>query len=867
MTLDRLLATGSAQICARLEIEGLAIMPVSDPGMERTDSDGRRRVCCLPPMGEGIIIEDEVNLPEAKLEAQGVSIRLYETADEDVSEMLWHGPDVTRFATSSISDSATTLTLISTSGIANGDVIHWGTEAISVGTVASSTSLTGCTRAYWGTIAQKHWSNEGGVPYSSVTNRPLKIRGRRARVFLYEDADDLQGDGTQVWIGHVTADPVCTDAGTEWRLQLGSISERLKSKLGGELEFPQRPRGIYYPASAALLISIQEAQTGTGLVGGVPSHFTGFYETQRAFCEELTTFLADYATDNSLVSTYTAIEEGDGRWTIHAVVGTAVTAITFFCRSEQDGATSATVNDVGSVVEELAVGDNVYAGWASVFGDERLVPRGFFGHGDPLLHADTAAAESFTPYRIYLGAEVTSDWDMPQVEWADGTSILYYVDSRDTSANWISLTVFGLGVGDRFYATRFGAFSMPSIHPTRQLATGHLGDLRDGLVAESIEFANRGTAPFVTTEDLGDWSTVAEQAARGRAWLTQRAWTLATSVDLEEVLAHEWMLYSVFPVIENDGRIGIRILDMPNATTANAVDIDDEVISAGWSSIAAGNQTINRVVLYRFYDAREDEWDDNQVLPTQNVDSYAQDHQDRPLEIKPRSRAVGGDGSIGPEDATIQAGAVLGLFGYPHAFVEVNVPWTLFGLTLGSVVTFSAEHLPDYRAGARPIVDIIGIVVKRRWALGEAHGSLRILTTFQNVAGYAPTAHIDSQSNVSGNTWNLTVDHELYAPTDESGAIVANTDTFFTDGDAVRIVKYDSETASSVSGDVVSVNTTSHVIQVTLDGAWTPGADQWELIFDTADVVVDGQDDFCFIGNADGAVAGLDNSEARTYGP
>ena len=51
---------------------------------------------------------------------------------------------------------ATTINLASTTGIVAGDVIHISQEAILVGTVASGTQLTGCTRGYLLTNATRH---------------------------------------------------------------------------------------------------------------------------------------------------------------------------------------------------------------------------------------------------------------------------------------------------------------------------------------------------------------------------------------------------------------------------------------------------------------------------------------------------------------------------------------------------------------------------------------------------------------------------------------------------------------------------------------------------------------------------------------
>jgi len=55
-----------------------------------------------------------------------------------------------------LTKAATTINLVSTTGIVAGDTIHISQEAIKVGTVASGTRLTGCTRGYLLTNASRH---------------------------------------------------------------------------------------------------------------------------------------------------------------------------------------------------------------------------------------------------------------------------------------------------------------------------------------------------------------------------------------------------------------------------------------------------------------------------------------------------------------------------------------------------------------------------------------------------------------------------------------------------------------------------------------------------------------------------------------
>ena len=62
MTLERIIATGSGKLAVRVEIEGLPIQFVSDPGMELTEADGRRRVYCFCFFGERAFRHLEANL-------------------------------------------------------------------------------------------------------------------------------------------------------------------------------------------------------------------------------------------------------------------------------------------------------------------------------------------------------------------------------------------------------------------------------------------------------------------------------------------------------------------------------------------------------------------------------------------------------------------------------------------------------------------------------------------------------------------------------------------------------------------------------------------------------------------------------------
>src|SRR5690606_16953592 len=120
-----------------------------------------------------------------------------------------------------------------------------------------------------------------------------------------------------------------------------------------------------------------------------------------------------------------------------------------------------------------------------------------------------------------------------------------------------------------------------------------------------------------------------------------------------------------------------------------------------------------------------------------------------------------------------------------------------------------------------------------------------VLIPWQNVAGYTPNARITEIISGGGTQWELTVDATKHAPDGHS------IDEFFRAGDAIRVVQYDSENPTVVTGTVESVNTVTHVITVLLDDAWTPGSATWELLFDNYANATEDQRRYCFIADSE----------------
>lgn len=846
---------GSGTIAVRIAIEGLPIEIVSDPAMEKTTSDGRRRVYCLNLAGEDAArptIDESVNIPEAMLEGSMMTLDLFETKDEALSQVFGRRPSREWWVTATVDTGDVVVLLLSTTDIAEDDVLHLGTEAMLVTGVGAGAIVV--TRAYRQTTAQKHWSADGTIPYRKLTDAPERIRGRRAWLYLYSDGDDLQGDGgnggSPVWRGTVAQEPRLTNAGLTWQLSLNSIAARLKSTLGGELGASVRIRGAYYPWAAGIFVRIIEDQTGGAIEMGART-FHGFYETLPDFCEAFTSWLAANTSAAGLASTYRCEPTEDGRWTIRAVVGTDVITIRWYIRSLSDA--TSTLRDgplvsVGTVTEPYWL-DTDSAG-------SRRFPCTYFGDPRNPALADPSLAATYPATRLYLTAPIASDVDVVRIDWSDGGHP-YDVTDSDTAENSVTLRNDRL-LRDRigWHTARIGAYEYPEILPTRLVAAGDLADLRDAIVASAPAYCNRGTWPFLTADDVASWTDVVALAAR-EPWQQRRSWALASPVDTDELLAHEMRLLSIFPILDSSGKIGVSSLELPTSVDG-LTELDDELISVQWSEMEGGGQTINTVIVDTHYDPVDDSHARN--VTVRDDDAFASDHTPRELRISPKSYAAVGDDTINAESVAAAVTPVVSIFGHPHAFAGVAVDWRYFPTaTLGSFVRFSAIHLPSPLTGMRPMDDVLGIVVSRRWTLGEAHGLLRLLIVGFSPRGYAPTARVDAQTDHGDDKWTLTLVNRVYGP---SGSLDVE---YFEVDDAVRIIEYDSESPAIVTGTVSTVDVVNLKIAVQFDATWTPGSATWNLCFGRYDDCTESQRArYAWIADSGGE---LDGDRAHTFGP
>lgn len=891
MSLAALEATGLGKLEFRVVIEGLPHTFVSHKSMAGTDSLGRTKIDCLSR--EGLVIEDSCIPYQALIEAAGMQVVLVDRQSDDaVTAALFTLPTQYRYLTADLTTAGTTLTVNDTAGWVANQVVHIGTEAIKLGTIASSTSVTGCTRAQYQTIAQAHYTESSDLRLSlaAITDKPYSLEGRRAYLYLYGEGDDLTGDGTLRWRGICATDAGLKDDGCSWQITVDPIWRLLEQDLGGTLEQPKQPRGIYYHAYAPLMIELGESNTanddGSFLTGtGQTILIYGFFANNQALCDEINARIATYEAGFSETwDELRAIADGDEDWFFQITVDASAPRFPYvYALSAVDGSQGQSRRPAGGgwgisqrrggspVDTVLAGGVYVTVASPSSLPGVRAVPRGYFGRWSWRGRFTPSATDlsSYPTTRVYLGGTgsltgVTSvDYEFSRTDMGEPTGTVSV--TRDSTDRWINMGIDTIVAGPY---TR----EMPlTITVSVSYAEGDLADFITALTTLAPTEANRGGTPFITTSDIDASASVIASAHGGHAWLSRRRYTTAKAVEVAEVVAHAARALGVIPSINTSGVINFREWAQPVATDSVAAAIDSSVIviDSGyptWQRNAEGS--INSVLVGIGYDAHEDEY--RSTYEIRDATAYALRKSPRELEVMQKSTEMPPSQLPSFMDVTDAVAPILGLFGRDYAIVECEVPMSVSHLTIGDYVTLTSPHLPD-GTGGRGMVDQPGMVIGRQWMLDEGRGRLTILVSYLKAAGYTPSVRITSVSG-SGSSWTLTVTsmdpysvHDLFRAGDSLS-------DHFADGYRVKVSQWDTASPTSefaTAGTVTDTGTNpaTGTIAVTFDSAYTPAAGMMVGFDNTpADAVAD-QQLYMFLAGADARITFGSDVDARQWAP
>ena len=840
MSWQRLLETGLGSVRMRLALQGHPDEFVSHPEMELAAdpaNDVRARLSLLA--SRAIRLSERVSLVDAKIDNSGFTADIVDVRKRATASFRT-APTLRTLLAADLTWNATTATVLSTEGWPTSGLLWLDTEVIYY-TGKTATTFTGLVRGQMGTRARAHYyeSSTGDAREPEITNRPVTLEGRRATLYVYGDGDDPQGAGTQIWRGVVATQP--RYSGTRYSMLLDPITRVLKQTVGGFLDTPAAPRGIYYSRENPCFIHIEEmpgAHTHSGPVGSpgwsqIKFAMYGFWETQDDFIAAL----QDQITGNVTLgiaarwtgnSTITVGRHGDS-WCIRFTTDASDPRLVLMGTADNpdpplvsytDGGFSmlpvveSTGAEVGMEGAPVLAGETYLHALAPPWRNGGLrapgtVPRttwGAPGGPDPRRIDELPLVDrvvyggNFRAYRLYLDAPFldTSFQRMVVSFEANGSGTEDELNEA-ISVNGPNRYVERLH-GSSFYVVT--AANIPEVEFLFVAAVGSLPEFIAALINDSRDYCNLGLACDLEPDDF-DLDAMAELREAGARGFLRRTYGFFAAQELDEVLVEEAKLYGAYPYITSDGKISFRLLRHASQVEAPDAVIDTarHVVSSEWVHHEPQPLGVyNTVVIKTGYDPIEDEHTGRQWV-VRDKRAYGRSPIARTLEIAPLSQHSSPERTYEEILSIVQR--IFGLFAGEYSVLQLEVSPRLFNVYLGDVVSVTSPKVPN-ADGTLGIEAKRGILISREWALREdgGTGTLQILMTDAPHAAYSPACRIESAVRRESTVYDLALGVHMarYFP---AGTFAVD---WFAPGDLIRVSDWNGSTIGTVLGTVSAIN-------------------------------------------------------------
>ena len=825
--------TGSGELAWRLVIERSPVSWVSHSSMINTGSDPLR----YAGLSLGGKIKHIINPLTMESEVGSISVTIAdlqglatETFAKRPTLSTWMTADM---ASSGTTAAATTLTVRSTAGWPSSGTVWVDSEAIKYTSITTASSrFNGCSTANRGAYssqAQKHYVFSGGYTrYPEVTNKPVTLAGARAWLYRYEATDDPQGNGTIYWRGIITRDP--SFDGASWTFSIEPLTSLLDRSMNADTSDALQPRGAYYPDSFPFRMGIRSAFTGGGLRISLP----GFFENNAEFVAALNALVtAGFLTANALES-FVFVADGDTSWHIEMRTGTTgipslrvyqplISYMSDWVSLIDPAFNVYPTNDPDNVsveITSLSPGTAYY--WmpnAATAPGAGGVPRGYFGHPARTPGVDILA--TYPPARMYFaGSADISTITYAIIEWKEfgrfpEAETQYTVQgSPDVSSRHIT---FQRRPDDGMHG--FVPTSIPEIRFGRDYGTGSLGTMLKTIVDAVPDGLNVGAVPPLRADDFEQTLPSIFPITVDRI-VNSRSFTSFGDATLMDIIKPECMLAGYALGLTSTGKLNFFYVTPPvvgailtgTPTTGNYV-IGTPTGDPQWSAQTRG--TANQVMLARGYKSDEDDYTLSSVT-VRDVAAFGQSPRPFTVKIEPKSTIAV------PEtfsEIVEVARRIFSLFAYPYYSIRVSCDFRYLDRKAGDVVFLTTPRIPDTTTGTMGVSGLPMLVLGREVDHRKGEVTLYGVATNVPLSPYTPSFVISSETNVSGNIWDLTLNPGTYTTSD-----------FFSSADSFRVRAWEFDgtgtpitgTVTSVSGNVVRVSFDASAAAVTA-GLWYLG--------------------------------------------
>lgn len=825
--------TGSGEVSYRLVIERWPESWVTHQSMENAAATPKRYMGLSV---RGAKIKHVSNPLTAESEVSSMTCRIADIMGRATSS-FGKRPNLKTWLTNDVTTAAATV-LCRANPIADGwpttGTLWVNSEAIKyTGRATSPNRFTGCggaNRAQLDSQLQKHYVTTGGYTrYPEISNRPQTMAGCRAWLYRYEATDDPQGNGTIYWRGIITRDPVYD--GATWTLSIEPLTSLLDRSVNADIANDVRPRGIYYPAEMSFSVVLQSDAAG----GALPISLSGFWETNQEFVDDINAAIAAASFDATNRCRMRAVADGDASWHWEMYADSACANVRIASlRITRLGANSiepdfATwpVDDVndpfGTPIEGGYIHGTTYFWFPQRTSTPGAggVPRGVFGFSR--LPTIGTPDPTKPPTRIYIGGAVDiTGLTGAMIEWQEfgsfsGLESYHGIVATDATNRYID---FSRPLDSMMSETLFGYTPAlpPKIRFGRTFASdSNLGGFLDAIVDLVPNGLNAGSVPPLRAADFeaalpGIFPAVADRV------VNRRFYTSYGAVDLMEIIKPECLMAGYGLGLSPTGQIRFYLLQPPNTgsivtgtLTTNGFVISSPTGDVSWQPMGRG--TANQVTLLRGYRSQDDDYAERPVT-VRDVSAFGISPRPLSVTIEPKSVLVSRSEDF--SEVVEVARRLFALFAYPYANTVVPTDVRFSARAHGDIVYVSSTRIPDVTSGTMGVAYLPMLVTGFEKSPYDPQVKLHGITIADTLSGYVPEFQILSEVNVSGNTWDLTLDVGTYTASD-----------YFAAPYGVRVWEFDG-TGTVLIGDVVSVS--GAVVRVTFTvSAATIATGTWVL--------------------------------------
>ena len=203
-----------------LVVEGIpTVFTERTIGGTPTTWNGATQAVCITRVEEG---ESTLDFNERRETAATLDVDVLD--DGSLTLLFASASRSVSYVSSNASASATTINLGSTATLTAGQAIYIGSETIIIGTVASATQLTGCTRGAYGSKAAPLFGTASDG--DSVYVRPPSWRGRRAKLYGWGASETLLGT-------YIVDDAPIQQGDSTWALRMAGIAQEYFERVVG----------------------------------------------------------------------------------------------------------------------------------------------------------------------------------------------------------------------------------------------------------------------------------------------------------------------------------------------------------------------------------------------------------------------------------------------------------------------------------------------------------------------------------------------------------------------------------------------------------------------------------------------------------